>query len=142
MRQVLAQHCQSVLKAEPAVAVDILLEQTLGPTNDQPVNQSTGLTQAQEAELGRCRERFMFLKWASHSLGNVRLAPPGGAISHQTALESLAQLSIISSDGRRGPDVVAGVHSHIAMYNGLGILAWGKSLQRWCRLQPFILCVL
>ena len=38
-------------------------------------------------EASRNRERFAFLKWASHSFDNVQIVPPGRGICHQLNIE-------------------------------------------------------
>lgn len=81
-------------------------------------------------EARRNRERFAFLKWASHSFDNVQIVPPGGGICHQLNIERFCQ--VVSTDalweGAGEPacfDTVVGTDSHTPTANGIGVLGWG-----------------
>ena len=106
-------------KIQPAVPIDLLLEQTLSPDNE-------AATPSNEEEFARCRERFMFLKWVATTFPNVRVVPPSSSVVHQTALESLSGLTVVKPSSTIVPDVIVGIDSHIAMHNGFGTLAWSK----------------
>ena len=81
-------------------------------------------------EAERNRERFAFLKWASHSFDNVRVVPPGGGICHQLNVERFCD--IVTVDALAEGDVpvacfdtLVGTDSHTTTANGLGVLGWG-----------------
>ena len=81
-------------------------------------------------EARRNRERFAFLKWASHSFDNVQIVPPGGGICHQLNIERFCQ--VVSTDALwEGAgelacfDTVVGTDSHTPTANGIGVLGWG-----------------
>lgn len=79
-------------------------------------------------ELRRNEERYKFLRWASKSLTNVRIHPPGTGIMHTINLEQLATVaSIVERDGEEWaiPDTLIGTDSHTPMINGIGVLGWG-----------------
>ncbi|MGN0055201.1 MAG: aconitate hydratase AcnA [Atopobiaceae bacterium] len=80
-------------------------------------------------EAQRNRERFAFLKWASHSFQNVEIVPPGGGICHQLNIERFCR--VVTTDALADRDDVAcfdtlvGTDSHTPTANGLGVLGWG-----------------
>jgi aconitate hydratase len=79
-------------------------------------------------ELDRNAERYRFMKWATSSLRNVTVHPPGTGIMHTLNLERLA--SVVATESRHGeawafPDTLIGTDSHTPMINGLGVLGWG-----------------
>ncbi|HWM69615.1 MAG TPA: aconitate hydratase AcnA [Steroidobacteraceae bacterium] len=78
-------------------------------------------------EIERNSERYRLLKWATRSLRNVRVHPPGTGIMHTMNLERLA--TVVSLDDADGgwafPDTLIGTDSHTPMINGIGVLAWG-----------------
>ncbi|WP_066817272.1 aconitate hydratase AcnA [Sphingomonas mali] len=79
-------------------------------------------------ELERNAERYSFMKWASATLGNFTVHPPGTGIMHTINLEQLA--TIATSEERDGtcwamPDTLIGTDSHTPMINGIGVLGWG-----------------
>ena len=83
-----------------------------------------------QIEARRNRERFAFLKWASHSFDNVQIVPPGGGICHQLNIERFCQ--VVSTDALwEGAgelacfDTVVGTDSHTPTANGIGVLGWG-----------------
>jgi aconitate hydratase len=77
-------------------------------------------------EIERNSERYRLLKWATRSLRNVRVHPPGTGIMHTMNLERLA--TVVTRDSAGGwayPDTLIGTDSHTPMINGIGVLAWG-----------------
>ncbi|WP_296617263.1 aconitate hydratase AcnA [Sphingomonas sp.] len=79
-------------------------------------------------ELDRNAERYSFMKWASATLDNFTVHPPGTGIMHTINLEQLA--TIVTSEERDGtrwamPDTLIGTDSHTPMVNGIGVLGWG-----------------
>jgi aconitate hydratase len=77
-------------------------------------------------EIERNSERYRLLKWATRSLRNVRVHPPGTGIMHTMNLERLA--TVVTHDEASGwafPDTLIGTDSHTPMVNGIGVLAWG-----------------
>ena len=82
------------------------------------------------AEMGRNRERFIFLKWAERNFPGLRLFPPVSGICHQINMELLSTVVEIvpaEGEGRRllRPDTVLGADSHTTTIGGLGVLGWG-----------------
>ena len=89
-----------------------------------------GASENLQIEARRNRERFAFLKWASHSFDNVQIVPPGGGICHQLNIERFCQ--VVSTDALwEGAgelacfDTVVGTDSHTPTANGIGVLGWG-----------------
>ncbi|MFT6533931.1 MAG: aconitate hydratase [Limimaricola cinnabarinus] len=76
-------------------------------------------------EIARNRERYAFMKWASHNLPGVHVNPPGTGIMHTINLEQLASVLEIGADGAAHPDMLLGTDSHTPMINGIGVMAWG-----------------
>lgn len=79
-------------------------------------------------EVRRNRERYRFLKWASASMDNIHINPPGTGIMHTINLEQLATVvTTEENDGARwaAPDMMIGTDSHTPMINALGVLGWG-----------------
>jgi len=79
-------------------------------------------------ELERNAERYSFMKWASATLDNFTVHPPGTGIMHTINLEQLA--TVVTSEARDGtrwamPDTLIGTDSHTPMVNGIGVLGWG-----------------
>ena len=77
-----------------------------------------------ENEYRRNGERYRFMKWATNSLSNFRVHPPGTGIMHTLNLERLATV-VATRDGWMMPDTLIGTDSHTPMINGIGVLAWG-----------------
>ena len=75
-------------------------------------------------EYRRNAERYRFMKWATNSLSNFRVHPPGTGIMHTLNLERLATV-VTERDGWLIPDTLIGTDSHTPMINGIGVLAWG-----------------
>lgn len=76
-------------------------------------------------EIARNRERYAFMKWASHNLIGVHVNPPGTGIMHTINLEQLATVLEIGADGASHPDMLLGTDSHTPMIGGIGVMAWG-----------------
>jgi len=76
-------------------------------------------------EFARNAERYAFMKWASRSMDNLRVHPPGTGIMHTINLEQLATVLAIDAAGTAHPDMLLGTDSHTPMINGIGVLAWG-----------------
>lgn len=79
-------------------------------------------------EMTRNAERYRFMKWATNSLSNFRVHPPGTGIMHTLNLERLATVvADLTVGGERWaiPDAMIGTDSHTPMVNGIGVLAWG-----------------
>ncbi|GGF73301.1 aconitate hydratase [Paracoccus acridae] len=77
-----------------------------------------------ENEYRRNAERYRFMKWATNTLSNFRVHPPGTGIMHTLNLERLATV-VTTRDGWMMPDTLIGTDSHTPMINGIGVLAWG-----------------
>ncbi|HRO14258.1 MAG TPA: aconitase family protein, partial [Paracoccus sp. (in: a-proteobacteria)] len=75
-------------------------------------------------EYRRNAERYRFMKWATNSLRNFRVHPPGTGIMHTLNMERLATV-VEARDGWLMPDAMIGTDSHTPMVNGIGVLAWG-----------------
>lgn len=75
-------------------------------------------------EYRRNAERYRFMKWATNSLENFRVHPPGTGIMHTLNMERLATV-VAARDGWLMPDAMIGTDSHTPMVNGIGVLAWG-----------------
>ncbi|MDB5737510.1 MAG: aconitate hydratase domain protein [Sphingomonas bacterium] len=79
-------------------------------------------------EMERNGERYRFMKWASSTLDNFTVHPPGTGIMHTINLERLA--TVAKGEMRDGilwavPDTLIGTDSHTPMINGIGVLGWG-----------------
>lgn len=79
-------------------------------------------------ELKRNAERYGFMKWASTTLADFTVHPPGTGIMHTINLERLA--TVVRIEERDGacwaiPDTLIGTDSHTPMINGIGVLGWG-----------------
>ncbi|MBV0891174.1 aconitate hydratase AcnA [Paracoccus sp. Z118] len=75
-------------------------------------------------EYRRNGERYRFMKWATATLDQFRVHPPGTGIMHTLNLERLATV-VEARDGWLMPDAMIGTDSHTPMINGIGVLAWG-----------------
>lgn len=80
-------------------------------------------------EIQRNGERYKFMKWASGSMSNLHVNPPGTGIMHTINLEQLASVLVVDStefgETVAHPDMMLGTDSHTPMVNGIGVLAWG-----------------
>lgn len=80
------------------------------------------------AEIERNSERYAFMKWASQSMPNLRVNPPGTGIMHTINLEQLATVICLTPGDEVidvHPDMLLGTDSHTPMINGIGVLGWG-----------------
>lgn len=79
-------------------------------------------------EYERNAERYSFMKWATNTLSQFRVHPPGTGIMHTLNLERLATVAtpLQRDDGLWAvPDTLIGTDSHTPMINGIGVLGWG-----------------
>lgn len=80
-------------------------------------------------EYERNSERYAFLKWASLSLRNFGVNPPGTGIMHTINLEQLSTILELGSPDEgvesAHPDMLLGTDSHTPMVNGIGVFGWG-----------------
>ncbi|ASP73761.1 aconitate hydratase 1 (plasmid) [Sinorhizobium meliloti] len=79
-------------------------------------------------EYERNAERYSFMNWATNTLANFRVHPPGTGIMHTLNLERLATVATaLERDGVLWavPDTLIGTDSHTPMINGIGVLGWG-----------------
>ncbi len=124
-RQALADAGGDPTRINPVLPVDVSTDHSVGVDF---FGSPDALKRNMEKELGRNRERFGFMKWATRALANVTVHPPGTGIMHTLNLERLA--TVITTETRDGeawavPDTLIGTDSHTPMINGIGILAWG-----------------
>ena len=125
MRDSLAEHGLDPRSLNPVLPVDVSVDHSLAVEAHARDDAAT-LNIAHE--LRRNAERYRFLRWASKSLGGVRIHPPGTGIMHTINLEQLA--TVVTTEKRGGetwavPDLMIGTDSHTPMVNGIGVLAWG-----------------
>jgi len=110
----------------PTLPVEVSIDHSLSvdhyATADALARNSVG-------EYDRNSERYAFLKWASLSLRNFGVNPPGTGIMHTINLEQLSTVMEIGtpSDGVQSvhPDMLLGTDSHTPMVNGIGVFGWG-----------------
>lgn len=83
------------------------------------------LQKNQDFEFERNKERFRLFKWATKSMNNFRIIPPGSGIVHQINLEYLAHVVYRNENNLLYPDSLVGADSHTVMINGLGVVGYG-----------------
>lgn len=83
------------------------------------------LQKNQDYEFERNKERFRLFKWATRSMDNFRIIPPGSGIVHQINLEYLAHVVYKDNNNLLYPDSLVGADSHTVMINGLGVVGYG-----------------
>uniref|UniRef100_UPI00358ECBD9 cytoplasmic aconitate hydratase n=1 Tax=Myxine glutinosa TaxID=7769 RepID=UPI00358ECBD9 len=105
----------------PVCPVDLVIDHSIQVDSNRTPD---SLQKNQQFELERNKERFVFLKWGSSALRELRIVPPGSGIVHQVNLEFLARV-VFTQDGYLYPDSLVGTDSHTTMINGLGVLGWG-----------------
>ncbi len=111
-------------RVNPVVPADLVVDHSL-------VVDEAGYRGAMAAniarEYARNSERYAFLRWAEGAFSNFRVAPPGGGILHQVALEHLARVAVIGPGDPPlvFPETLVGTDSHTTMVNALGVLGWG-----------------
>ncbi|MGG5808867.1 aconitate hydratase AcnA [Falsiroseomonas sp. CW058] len=111
-------------RVNPVVPADLVVDHSL--VVDQAGH--PGAMAANVArEYARNGERYAFLRWAEGAFRNFRVAPPGGGILHQVAIEHLARVARIGPGDPPlvFPETLVGTDSHTTMVNALGVLGWG-----------------
>src|SRR5262245_14214832 len=74
---------------------------------------SQALSQNEEIEFKRNKERYLLLKWAQKNLRGFRVVPPARGIVHQVNLEFLADvIGVDTAEGILFPDSCVGTDSH------------------------------
>jgi len=113
-------------KVNPQIPVDLVIDHSVQVDR---FGTETALAFNAQKEFERNRERYEFLKWATHTFKNFRVVPPATGIVHQVNLEYLAKVvqQHQDEDGQTFlfPDTLVGTDSHTPMINGLGVLGWG-----------------
>ena len=106
----------------PTLPIDVSVDHSLAV--DHYADKRAFLKNASK-EYNRNTERYGFMKWASQTMDDVRVHPPGTGIMHTINLEQLATVLEVKADGTAHPDMLLGTDSHTTMINGIGVLAWG-----------------
>lgn len=111
-------------RVNPAVPADLVVDHSL--VVDEAGHRGAMAANVR-AEYARNAERYGFLRWAEGAFGNLRVAPPGGGILHQVALEHLASVACLAPGNPPlvFPETLVGTDSHTTMVNALGVLGWG-----------------
>ena len=122
MRDVLATAGVDPTTLSPQISVDVCIDHSVAV---DAYARPDALILNQRTELHRNAERYAFLKWASRSLGNFNVYPPGSGIMHTINLEQLASVLILGECDLVHPDMMLGTDSHTPMINGIGVLGWG-----------------
>ncbi|WP_134682115.1 aconitate hydratase AcnA [Paracoccus ravus] len=121
MRSALAEAGHDPQLLNPVLPVDVSTDHSLAvDAYAMPGAMARNL----ENEYRRNAERYRFMKWATNSLSNFRVHPPGTGIMHTLNLERLATV-VSERDGWIMPDTLIGTDSHTPMINGIGVLGWG-----------------
>ena len=125
MRSALAEAGGDPCLLNPVVRVDVSTDHSVAVD----FFGSPGALQRNMArEFERNVERYRFMKWATNTLTDFHVHPPGTGIMHTLNLERLATVvSVIQQGGRSwlAPDTLIGTDSHTPMINGIGVLGWG-----------------
>ncbi len=121
MRSALAEAGHDPALLNPVLPVDVSTDHSLAV---DAFGMPGAMARNMENEYRRNEERYRFMKWATNTLANFRVHPPGTGIMHTLNLERLATV-VTTRDGWRMPDTLIGTDSHTPMINGIGILAWG-----------------
>ena len=122
MRDVLATAGVDPTTLSPQIPVDVCIDHSIAV---DAYARADALQVNQRIELHRNAERYAFLKWASQSLENFNVYPPGSGIMHTINLEQLASVLMLHESGLVHPDMMLGTDSHTPMVNGIGVLGWG-----------------
>ncbi|WP_052600504.1 aconitate hydratase AcnA [Microvirga lotononidis] len=125
MRASLAEAGYDPRRLNPVLPVDVSTDHSLGV---DVFGSPDALRRNMEREYGRNAERYRFMKWATRTLDQFRVHPPGTGIMHTLNLERLATVvTIVEQDGVSWvvPDTLIGTDSHTPMINGIGVLGWG-----------------
>lgn len=70
---------------------------------------TSALSQNENLEFERNKERFAFLKWGAQAFKNMLIIPPGSGIVHQVNLEYLARVCFLNEESNVVyPDSVVG----------------------------------
>jgi aconitate hydratase len=125
MRASLAEAGHDPGRLNPVLPVDVSTDHSLAV---DVFGVPDALRRNMEREYGRNAERYRFMKWATRTLDQFRVHPPGTGIMHTLNLERLA--SVVTATERDGvlwalPDTLIGTDSHTPMINGIGVLGWG-----------------
>ncbi|MBD9529800.1 aconitate hydratase AcnA [Paracoccus sp. PAR01] len=121
MRSALAEAGHDPALLNPVLPVDVSTDHSLAV---DAYAIPSAMARNIENEYRRNAERYRFMKWATNSLSNFRVHPPGTGIMHTLNLERLATV-VAERDGWIMPDTLIGTDSHTPMINGIGVLAWG-----------------
>ncbi|MCJ2877455.1 aconitate hydratase AcnA [Rhizobium pusense] len=125
MRSALAEAGGDPSLLNPVVPVNVSTDHSVAVDT---FGTSAALTRNMAREYDRNSERYSFMKWATNTLLDFRVHPPGTGIMHTLNLERLATVATpFRRDGRLWavPDTLIGTDSHTPMINGIGVLAWG-----------------
>lgn len=125
MRSALADAGGDPALLNPVVPVDVSTDHSVAV---DAFGTSAALDRNMQREYQRNGERYSFMKWATNTLSDFRVHPPGTGIMHTLNLERLATVvTAHRQDGRLWavPDTLIGTDSHTPMINGIGVLAWG-----------------
>lgn len=125
MRSALAEAGGDPSLLNPVVPVDVSTDHSVAV---DAFATSGALYKNMEREYQRNAERYSFMKWATNTLSDFKVHPPGTGIMHTLNLERLA--TVATPHRRSGklwavPDTLIGTDSHTPMINGIGVLAWG-----------------
>ncbi|XP_065194283.1 cytoplasmic aconitate hydratase-like isoform X2 [Sycon ciliatum] len=121
IRQVLLANNFEPAVSQPGVPMDVILDSVFA--DEPPREAGSPVTES------FCYERLHFLKWADKAFAGIRTIPPcPGTLNHASLLWCLARWVVRGCDGSLNPDFVFGIDSHLAVLNGLGILALSVSL--------------
>ncbi len=110
----------------PTLPVEVSIDHSLSVDHYAAAD---ALARNSVGEYERNSERYAFLKWASLSLRNFGVNPPGTGIMHTINLEQLSTIMEIGApdEGLQSvhPDMLLGTDSHTPMVNGIGVFGWG-----------------
>lgn len=125
MRSALAEAGVDPALLNPVVPVDVSTDHSVAV---DAFGTSSARQRNVEREYERNAERYSFMKWATNTLAQFRVHPPGTGIMHTLNLERLATVATpLEKDGVLWavPDTLIGTDSHTPMINGIGVLGWG-----------------
>ncbi len=126
LKDALAELGGNPAQLSPSLPVEVSVDHSLSVDH---FARADALSRDSVAEFERNAERYAFMKWASQSMRNLRVNPPGTGIMHTINLEQLASvLETSRSDGgniNAHPDMLLGTDSHTPMVNRIGVLGWG-----------------
>lgn len=125
MRSALAEAGGNPALLNPVVPVDVSTDHSVAV---DVFGTSLARERNVKREYERNAERYSFMKWATNTLAQFRVHPPGTGIMHTLNLERLATVATpLEKDGVLWavPDTLIGTDSHTPMINGIGVLGWG-----------------